>query len=278
MFSVSAERLLSMSAFEAAQVLRSFKQRNPGLLAQDAVKTVRAIRADVYALDYEAGLLLEAALPALLEEASDIFFRACIDAIIHMYRPLWMRLAPGGREQVMRAVPLNGSQCFRAAGLLETPPSPAIWSWWDDLAAQIRADRDAALVEQGREAEWWSYERENALVAAAGINRQPVWASIEDNSLGYDILSYRRSGITETSRLIEVKSSSSTPARMILTRNEWKTAERYGEALEFHLWVIPSRQLFIFDVDTVRRSIPTNRGNGNWLEVEITPSLSLADR
>lgn len=277
MSSVSAERLLSMSAFEAAQVLRSFRQRNPGLPDQEAVKTIRAIRADLYALDYEAGLLLEAALPALLDDTPDIFFRACIDAIINMHRPLWTRLAPGGREQVMRVVPLNGSQCFRAAGLLETPPSPSTWSWWDNLAAQVRADHDAALIEQGREAEWWSFQRETALIAEAGIDREPVWASIEDNSLGYDILSYRRSGISEKSRLIEVKSSSLAPARMILTRNEWKTAERYGDALEFHLWTIPDKQLFIIDVETVKRSIPANRGNGDWLEVEIVPNLPLAD-
>ena len=64
---------------------------------------------------------------------------------------------------------------------------------------------------------------------------------------------------------------------MILTRNEWKTAERYGDALEFHLWTIPDKQLFIIDVETVKRNIPENRGDGDWLEVEIVPNLPLAD-
>lgn len=273
MFSLSAERLLSMSAFEAAQVLRGFRLRNPGLLDRDAVTALRAVRADLYALDYEAGLILEAAIPALPDYAPRLFFRACIDFIITSASPLWTRIAPGGREQVMRAVPLNGVQCFRAAGLLEIPPDAATWLWWDNLASQARADRDAALLEQGRKAEWWSYQRELTLLSEMGIQRHPIWAAIEDNRLGYDILSYRRDGPSEVNRLIEVKSSTLHPPRIVLTRNEWLTAANFGDAIEFHLWTIPSRELHIISYAEMRRHIPADREAGEWTEVEITPTL-----
>ncbi|WP_354674862.1 DUF3883 domain-containing protein [Cupriavidus alkaliphilus] len=270
MHSVSVERLLSMSVFEAAQILRSFRQLNPEMTNEEIVETLRAVRADFFALDYEAGLILESALPPLGEEASThTFFRTCLDTIVAMHPPLWVRLAPGGREQVIRAVEANGLQCFRAAGLLEAPPSEFTRNWWDSLAAGVRADRDAALLAQGREAELWSFERELTLLEDEGISRKPVWAAIEDNSLGYDILSYRKIGVAEVSKLIEVKSSALSPPRLILTRKEWEAAMMYGEALEFHLWSTSSKELRIIAVEEMRQHIPKNCGKGEWLNVEL---------
>jgi hypothetical protein len=263
-----------MSVFEAALVIRAFKDKNVGLSDDEVVHTVRSVRADLYPLDYEAGLLLEKALPPNIDISPRAFFRSCVDRVVALESPLWVRLAPGGREQVTRALGLNVAQCLRAGGLLDNPPDRDTWLWWDRLAAVVRADRDAALLAQGREAELWSYERECTLAAASGIERTPMWVSIEDNSLGYDILSYRREGEHEVNRLIEVKSTQSNPPRLILTRNEWNTAAQYGDALEFHLWTLQPKELYVLTVSEMQQHIPENRGSGMWLQVEVTFSAS----
>jgi len=263
------DRLFSMSVFEAASTLRAFRRRNPALADPELVQMLRSVRATLHSMDYDAGLALERALPNDLPDEPEQFFRACVDHLVASRTPFWTRLAPGGRDQVMRAVEPNAAQCLRAAGLTEAPPSYATRLWWDKLATQIRADRDAALLAQGREAELWSFEREQKRLVSQGIKKEPVWAAIEDNSLGYDILSYDRGRDRITNKLIEVKSTSASPPRLILTRNEWETASAYGSALEFHLWQVDTRELFVIAPDEMRRNVPDDRGTGRWLQVEV---------
>jgi len=117
------ERLLSMSAFEAAFVLRRFRLLNPTYQDEQLIESIRSVRADFYPNDYDAGLALERIIPASLDGTSDVdYFKAAIEGVINTHQPLWVRLAPVGREYVLRAVSINGTQCFRNAGLLETPP------------------------------------------------------------------------------------------------------------------------------------------------------------
>lgn len=56
---------------------------------------------------------------------------------------------------------------------------------------------------------------------------------------------------------------------MILSRNEWKTAEQYGAAFEFHLWNLNNKALTIYTVDELMGHIPMDNGAGKWESVEI---------
>jgi hypothetical protein len=267
---VNEERILSMSAFEAAFLVRSFRHKNPNFTASELVQTARAIRVDFYPHDYDTGVMLEAliaypdsgaAMP--LEE----FFTAAIDSIISERGPLWARLAPAGRNHVMQAIGINGVQCLRGAGLLEN--SDRATAWWDALANANRSEKDARLLAQGREGERLSLAYETDRLQQEGIPHLPSWIAIEDNTVGYDILSYALVDGHETSRLIEVKTTYANPPRMILSRNEWKTAEQFGTAFEFHLWELTTKTLTILPVDLIKAHIPIDKGNGHWLSVEI---------
>ena len=268
------ERILSMSAFEAAFLVRSFRYKNPGFTADELVQTARAIRVDFYPHDYDMGVALEAliaypgsgsAMP--LEE----FFTAAVDSIIAERRPLWARLAPAGRNHVLQAIGVNGVQCLRAAGLLET--SERATAWWDALANVNRGDKDARLLAQGRQGERLSLAYETERLQREGISRAPSWVAIEDNTVGYDILSYAMIEGHETSRLIEVKTTYADPPRMILSRNEWKTAEQFGAAFEFHLWQMATTTLTILGAEDVQLHIPEDNGRGRWESVEIKVTL-----
>lgn len=265
------DRSLSMSAFEAAYLVRSFRQKNPDISISELVRLVRAVRADFYPHDYEAGVSLEALIPRTDNTDSfDVFFTAAIDIFIAQHQPLWARLAPAGRNHVIQAIGVNGIQCLRSAGLLSTAPRAT--EWWDALANVNRSEKDARLLAQGREGERLSLAYETARLQREGIPRKPIWVAIEDNTVGYDILSYSIVGGHETSRLIEVKTTHADPPRMILTRNEWRTAEQFGNTFEFHLWDMTTNDLTIFTVDQVRPHIPKDFGSGKWQCVEMNLS------
>ncbi len=265
------DRILAMSAFEAAYLIRSFRERNPNLSTTDLIATARAVRSDFYPHDYDAGLILEQSIPPASMMPMETFFTAAIEGVIKTRSPVWARLAPAGRNHVLRAIDVNGAQCLRAAGLLRTDPRAT--DWWDALASANRSERDARLLAQGREGERLSLAYESERLRREGINREPVWVAIDDNTVGYDILSHAWHDDGEINRLIEVKTTQADPPRMILSRNEWMTAERYGSAFEFHLWSLPGETLFIFSVDQVRAHIPTNNGQGRWESVEVLPLL-----
>ncbi len=261
------DRILAMSAFEAAYLIRTFREKNPELSTLDIIDTARAVRADFYPHDYDAGAEIEGRIPRQLVSPLESFFTAAIEAIIAYRSPFWARLAPAGRNHVLQAIGVNGVQCLRSAGLLASDARAT--NWWDALASANRGERDARLLAQGREGERLSLAYERDRLQRAGISRAPVWVAIEDNTVGYDILSYTWHDDCEINRLIEVKTTQANPPRMILSRNEWKTAEQYGSAFEFHLWNLTSEALTVYSVDEIRAHIPTDNGTGRWENVEI---------
>ena len=264
---MNEDRILAMSAFEAAYLIRSFRDKNAELSTHELIATARAVRTDFFSHDYQAGIELEREIAADMSSTMEAFFTAAIESVIANRSPVWARLAPAGRNHVLQAIGTNGVQCMRAAGLLGTDERAT--AWWDGLASAKRGERDARLLAQGREGERRSLAYERVRLSDDGIEREPIWVAIDDNRVGYDILSYSWHEGSETNRLIEVKTSSADPAQMILTRNEWLTAEQYEPAFEFHVWNLRDGGLAIYKVEDIRRHIPTDNGDGIWDSVTI---------
>ncbi len=273
---MNEDRILAMSAFEAAYLIRTFREKNPELSTPDLIATIRAIRADFYSHDYDAGADIEGRIPAHYVTPLETFFTAAIEAIVADQSPMWARLAPAGRNHVLQAIGINGVQCLRSAGLLGSDARAT--NWWDALASANRGERDARLLAQGREGERLSLAYESDRLKREGITRAPVWVAIDDNTVGYDILSYSSHDDGEINRLIEVKTTRADPPRMILSRNEWKTAAQYGAAFEFHLWELKGEILTIYSVEEIRPHIPTDNGDGNWESVQILPTKASNSR
>ena len=261
------DRVLSMSAFEAAHALRQFRRKHPELANDELIHVARAVSVNFFPHDYNAGCLLEREIPEHVSDDLEAFFTGALEVIVRTYSPFWIRLAPSGRGRVCAALDDNGRQCFRNAGLLGT--SERAIAWWDRMATSVRSLQDAGRLAQGRQGERLSFVREKRFLAELGIDREPQWLALEDNSLGYDLLSYRWHEDRVVNRLIEVKTTQHTPPRLILTRNEWAAADRYGEAFEYHLWLLPTETLVVKSVADVRPHIPANAGVGEWLDAEI---------
>ena len=109
------------------------------------------------------------------------------------------------------------------------------------------------------------------LLAREGIERQPRWTGLDDNTKGYDVQSFERAGNTIVNKLIEVKSTVASPLRFRLTRNEWEQACRFGSSYVFHIWDMQKNPplLYVRTVDQVAPHVPTDGEKGRWKDVEI---------
>jgi hypothetical protein len=98
---------------------------------------------------------------------------------------------------------------------------------------------------------------------------------LEDNTAGYDILSYDPGSPVPTKRLIEVKSTIASPLRFILSRAEWQKAKGVGAAYSFHVWNMQPDPpvLYVKTVENVAPHIPGDFEKGKWKTVEIPVAI-----
>src|SRR5258708_614499 len=201
---LSVQRIFSMSAFEALRHLHIYRVAHPNLADDDLIKLVSNL--EVGALDYDAARMLDEFVPDSVDHRDPThFFRACIEAAMSQ-NDIWVRSITLGRKKFIQKLDRDEVSCFRCARLLDDPPSIETVSWWDRLQSTGRQISESATMERARDAERLSLTFESRRWPKLGINKMPVWMSIEDNTVGYDILSFDLGEVEPIARLIEVKS------------------------------------------------------------------------
>lgn len=266
------ERLFSIPALEGARSLRDHLMQNPSLTLMEAVSLIGQLDlVEVEGLDVEAGQAVVAILPANIPNDGALFYRGCIRHILLTFQPVWIRTMLQGRRRLYEALERDEQSLFRQAGLLDDPPDDAFVEWWDTLSGELRLVIDFAKLTRGRIAEKLSFELEKSRVLSEGIAETVRWTGLDDNTKGYDILSYEWVDGAVRIKLIEVKSTIASPLRFRLTRNEWDQANRVGEAYVFHIWDLQQRPpiLHIRTVEQVRPHIPSDNDKGKWKDAEI---------
>lgn len=253
---------LSMSAIEALRIVRSYMRNDDSLSIEQAARIARKLESS--GVDYLSAAALDLMMPIAGVEADDAvaFYRSCVETIV-LGNPVWMKMITLGRQKFVQKLDRDAASCFRCARLLDDPPSDDVIDWWDRLQSMGRRLTDQARLDQGREAERLSLLHEEVRLKALGISRSPKWVAIEDNTVGYDILSYDPGPVEPVARLIEVKSFRHS-GRFFLSRNEWETARKFGSAYSFHIWDIATKQLALKSVDEVNCSIPIDSPGGRW--------------
>lgn len=220
--------------------------------------------------DFEAAAELHASVPKEAPTAdASAFYQHCIEAAIFAHRPIWARTIPYGRKSFVQKLGSDEAQCFEAAGLMQSIPCDAVVKWWDRVAGRTRLDGDQEKLARAREAEKLSLEYEAQRLKGLGIDATPVWMAIEDNWAGYDILSYDAGASGPVSRVLEVKSTTASPLRFFVTRNEWQKCQQMGTAYHFHIWDMKTCNLFEKTGADVKPHIPADSGSGRWTNVEI---------
>jgi len=195
------------------------------------------------------------------------FFRACIEAAMSQ-NDIWVRSITLGRKKFIQKLDRDEVSCFRCAQLLDDPPSMETVAWWDRLQSTGREVSQLATMERARDAERLSLQFESKRLAMLGISKTPVWMSIEDNTVGYDILSFDPGEMEPISKLIEVKSFLGQ-RRFYISRNEWNTAIKFGSSYVFQIWDMQTTTVHEKTVRQVLSQIPSDGQGGRWSEAII---------
>ena len=263
---ISAERIFSLPCFEGFRLLRRYKADYPDLPLDDLLSVINTVEADAQSLDMNASIQFSSLVEEDCPLDGPVFYQSCIKAVLLKHRPLWSKAMREGRRRFIRTLGPNDQDVFAAAGLMEDPARGEVVTWWDGVSSHARFAFDQEKMQQGRAAEMLTLEHERERIRAIGITREPEWPGLDDNFAGYDVLSYEQGPVGVLNRLIEVKSTTVSPLRFIITRNEWNKAEKTGDAYIFHVWDMarPPPTLHIRTVAEVAPHIPTDNGKGKW--------------
>ena len=262
-------RLLSASAFSAVISIRRYIVDH-GVDAETAISALKSISSNFASSNCKLGLALHDRLPLELTfENVTADMQASIALLIELERPLWRHVFPAGRGHVSRALSDDERQAFSDAGLFCVPPTADVMGWWYRIEADVRAEQDAQLSDQGGGAELLTLGYEQKRLTALGLSLEPELVGFENHSLGYDVKSFDLGPVEPVTRLIEVKSSISNPPRMIIPRGEWEKALQFGSAYFFYLWWGTPFQLTILTAKEVAAHMPSDHGDGEWQKVEV---------
>jgi hypothetical protein len=267
---MAPERLFSMSAFEALRNVRTYRSTYINLVRGDLLRLVQAL--EIGALDYEAALSLDDLVPNTDGMSDTAFLRTCIEALLKS-NPIWIRSVSLGRSKFVQKLERDQSSCFRCARLLDQPAPDETESWWASIMAYSRASSDILRADQGRRAEKMSLEFERRRLSELGIDRAPTWMSLEDNTVGYDIVSFDPGQPEPMNLLIEVKSFVSS-GEFFLSRNEWRVASKYRDRYQFHIWDMTHKRLYRMSVLEVGPHIPIDAEGGQWEEATVSVPAS----
>lgn len=269
------DRLFTISAFEGLRIMRSVIAAVPEVTVDTCPDALIAHSPQAQNYDLEAALELHALVSADAPHGDVLFYRECILAVMLLKMPAFARLMTLGRGRFIKRIKGDDYRdirsVFREAMLLEDPPTGGDIAWWDTIQGRVRLNYDQEKLARARQAESLSLDHEQAELGKLGIDRAPVWMAIEDNTAGYDVLSYRPAAIGERNLLIEVKSTIASPLRFIITRNEWNNADQVGDSYLFHVWDMDKYPavLHVRTVEQIRPHIPADNDKGKWKTAEI---------
>jgi len=251
-----------MSIFTALKRARLKIEEYPGISFQEAANLCMHTSSDGTPHDYKTAQELHDFLPPVIVDLdSPLEIRRALSYLIENMDYDWVYFFPSGREAVKNALNRNEYQVFRNAELYEDSPSLEVVSWWDLIANKFRS---RALDNSYREAELRSLSIERELLISLNCPYEPVWVALNDNSLGFDIRSYRHFENEWIPFAIEVKSTVTNRFRFYLTRNEANLAERMKSNYALHYWTQDSSTPLILSSSQVLTNLPKDQGFGRW--------------
>jgi hypothetical protein len=268
---ISTERVFSLPCFEGLRLYRKYKTIHSNLPVPDLLALIEAVEADARSLDMVASVYLSELVEKDCPLDGHLFYQMCIKGVLHKHQPIWVKLMRQGRQRFVKKLDPNDQDIFAAAGLMESPTPLHVVTWWDSVSGFARLLSDQEKMEQGRAAEILTLEHERKRLQGIGIDLEPEWPGFDDNFAGYDVLSYDHGAGGLANRLIEVKSTTLSPMRFNVTRNEWNKAIQAADAYIFHIWDMNQETpiLHTRTVADVAPHIPNDSGMGTWTNTQV---------
>lgn len=274
---ISPERFFSLSCIEGLRLFRIHRTSNPGLPVDQLLSLIDKVEADARHLDMEASVRLSTIVEDDCPLDGHAFYQSCIEAILLKHSPSWSKNMRQGRLRFLSNTTPNNRDVFAAAGLMKDPIPLDVIMWWDVISGVAHFISGQSMMERGRKAEIQTLKYERKKLKVARIAQEPKWPGLDDNYLGYDVLSYKRvPNGTISPQLIEVKSTIASPMRFFISRNEWDKALQSSDNYLFHIWNMTRTQSvpYIMTVNDVKPHIPMNKGKGSWHQAHIPVNTS----
>ena len=271
---VETDRLFAMPAFEGLREIRRRLNQSPSSSLFELVDAIKITEADAISLDLDASCELHDIVDICETEAVD-FYRNCIRGVVLTRFPIWVKTIKLGRQVFASKLHPDHQAIFHHAGLLDDPPTLDVVEWWDNVSHHVKLSTDIEKMAQARAAERLTWELEKQRLMNLGITTDPLWVGLDDNTAGYDILSYEPGSPEKTNKLIEVKSTIASPLRFYVTRNEWNQALKSRDVYFFHIWDMRKSppMLYMKTVDQIEPHIPSDNDDGKWSNAEIPISV-----
>lgn len=256
-----------MSVFTALKRARIKRAEFPEFSFIESAYLCMQTSSDGTPHDYARAEEMDKFLPFELVNFDDpAVLRRSLDLIILEMNYDWAYLFPSGREAVRNALTRDEYQVFRNAELFLDIPSIEVISWWDKIANGYRL---STIDNSYREAELKTFELERSFLREAKCPHEPSWVALNDNSLGFDIRSYRYHENEWVPFPIEVKSTTGNKIRFYLTRNEANLALRMKKMYALYFWMPSASKPLVFGSDEIALNLPIENGKGSWQSLVI---------
>lgn len=190
-----------------------------------------------------------------------------IKSYLYHFNPEWIFEVYRGIENAKDFIPDNWRIIFDSYGLFEKSDRDVI-RWWNQIKNFKRSYENQKLSDMGLEGEFLILDFEKKRTG-----HPPIHLSIDDDNVGYDILSKKNKDGKEN-LLIEVKTSSTKDIRFYLSSKAYQTCK-----LNKHNYVIylidrsidKDITIYSFGYELIKNHVPNNIGLTKWIKTEINP-------
>ena len=193
--------------------------------------------------------------------------RSNLFQIIVALNPDWIKKVELGRDFVFNAIntlpnDTEGREImhtFKVCKLKDENDIDTVL-WWKRLSENYR--NNYFNIQKGIDGEFLTLRYESKKLNELNINRQPLLKSIDDETLGYDVLSFR--SLSNELHEIYIEAKFSNNNQFFLTKNEWSAANKYKENYFIYFWDGVADLPKIIKFDELREYILDDKENSTW--------------
>ena len=210
------------------------------------------------------------------EHDYQIILRQILSKYLKDEKPGFLLRITGGRDYFLNYIDENFEQLLNDAGLYNeinlSKEGREIGNWWDDLSEFVRNLEKDKKLDQGREGEEKTIRYEINKLKKLDIKKEPKWISYEDNSAGYDVLSWDEE---QNKIFIEVKATNNSNGLFYLSKGEWRFSVSEKDNYFIHVWIQDKKEPRIItysELNSKNYKIEDS-SNAEWEKIKITPVL-----
>ena len=183
---------------------------------------------------------------------------------------------PKGSKYFLEQINENFRQVFYDAGLdqkiTNSEEGLEIRDWWIEMQEFVRGLIKERQMQTGNDGESKSFEFEQKRLKKLNIKENPVWVSIHDHLLGYDIQSWDKD-LKEI--YIESKASSNANGEFHFSRYAWISAKKEQDKYYIYLWIKDKTLPRIINYQELKSYLAIfddlKEKNSFWKNIKIIP-------